>query len=334
MCLFSDLYYLDGIKDYVIPIYYNLSNFYQKYQKLLLWESVRNQQSKLVNLIAFKNESILEFRKSKGLMNLLNFLTKRHQFESYGYLINQIEVQKISDLIIPTPSIPKFFKEIIIEDLQTVFFELISCNDLRSQIIKILESSDLNQDIFGFRTIDKKNQSVIIGKYDNSFSSFRSLCHELGHCLFEASNEYTSVWGSILSEFFALLLEQSLSEALIMKKNMPLSFKHENAQYCESLLILDRLFYIKEVSELMEIEKETFPIKEELLVFRPSYFTGTGMQIIYGESSFLFSQLRVLAKYSNLAKVLSLFSSLLKIKSQNAHHFRTLKLLEDLSSPS
>ena len=70
---------------------------------------------------------------------------------------------------------------------------------------EILHYSDLNSNIFGFRTILKDGRSVIQGKLDCTFSSIRSLAHELGHCLYEITHDFHSIYGLILSELFALI---------------------------------------------------------------------------------------------------------------------------------
>lgn len=91
---------------------------------------------------------------------------------------------------------------------------------LMNAVKEILHYSDLNSNIFGFRTILKDGRSVIQGKLDWTFSSIRSLAHELGHCLYEITHDFHSIYGLILSELFALIFEQFISEALLINKKL------------------------------------------------------------------------------------------------------------------
>lgn len=310
MCIFSDIHNVEGITELAIPIYEDLSNFYFKNQNALLLEAVKKKGNKFKHLMLLKQESIYNVRGNNRLMNIINCLSSRHKFDSTFNLINQITLQKYTNIIIPSPTIPSFFKEKLENDPLKEILNLIANKSLQKAAEKILVNSDLNCDIFGFRTVLKNGQSIILGKLDNTFSSFRALAHELGHCLYEINNDYTSIYGSILSELFALIIEQSLSETFLIRKNWCTTKIVENQKYCEALLRLDKLFYMKEIVDLHG-GNNFFPILEQLCVFRPSYFTGTGMQIIYGESSLLFSHFKQIAYHQNLDTLLIIFNRLI-----------------------
>lgn len=315
MRLFSDIYSIEGIRELAIPVYEGLSDFYIKNQKTLLLEAVKNTGDKLACLMSLKHESNRSARENNKLMDVINCLSRRHSFNYSFNLINQISFQQYLNNIIPSPTIPSFFKEEYGDNLVKAILALITDKSLRRAAEKILANSDLNCDIFGYRTISKNGQSIVLGKLDNTFSSFRALAHELGHCLYEINNDYISIYGGILSELFASMFEQSLSEVFLIRNQQPLSRIAENRQYCEALIKLDRLFYMKEIADLTE-RNTNFPILEELCVFRPSYFTGTGMQTIYGESSTLFSYFKQITQHQNFDKLLSIFNRLIKYPQQ------------------
>lgn len=320
MCLFSNIYNVEGITELAIPVYEDLSNFYSTNQNDLLLEAVKNKGDKLKHLMLLKQGSINNVKENNRLMNVINYLSNRHKFDSKFNLINQNTLQKYTHNIIPSPTIPSFFKEELENNPLEEILNLIADKSLQKATERIFANSDLNSDIFGFRTILKNGQSVILGKLDNTFSSFRALAHELGHCLYEINNDYTSIYGAILGELFALILEQSLSETFLIRKNLCTTKIAGNRQYCEVLLKLDKLFYMKEIADLHGENTDFFPILEQLCVFRPSYFTGTGMQVIYGESSLLFSHFKQIAYHKNLDKLLIIFNSLMNnLQLTNLH---------------
>lgn len=299
MCLLSDLYNITGIRELAIPVYENLTNFYTENQKILLLEAIKYKSSIFDNLISLKGESIRRFRENIQLLNLIKTLSSRHNFRYSSDLMTQINFQKYEDDILPSPVIPFFFSEMSEQDSANEIISLITDPLIKNAVQNILINSDLTCDIFGFRTVLKNGQSVIQGRIDNTFSSLRSLAHEIGHCLFEINNDYTHIYGNILSELFATIFEQGISEiALVNRKACSIKIA-ENRHYCQMVLRLDILFYMKEIADLLGETCTFFKILDHTCVFRPSYFLGTGIQIINGESAILFEKLKSITYSQN-----------------------------------
>lgn len=311
MRIHTNIYNITGIKELVIPIYSELTDFYIFNQKKLLLQAVQSGGDAISKIMVFKRNSIKYFQANAKLMSLIKTFSNHYNDD----LDNQISLnffQKVGNKTIPSPKIPAFFKDTITTNPIEDILSIIDDDILMEAVKEILHHSDLNSNIFGFRTVLKDERSVIQGNLNGTFSSFRSLAHELGHCLYEKNHDYHSIYGLILSELFALIFEQFISEALLFQKKYNKVHILENREYCRNLFIIDQLFYKKELSELLKKNTSFFCIDEELCVFRPSYFYGTGLQIICGQSSMLFFQIITALCIENCEHVFKIYNELIQ----------------------
>ena len=86
----------------------------------------------------------------------------------------------------------------------------------------------------------------------------------------------------------------------------------ENREYSKNLIDINKLFYKKEHADLLKKSSKFFQISEELCVFRPSYFFGTGLQIIFGQSSLMFAQIKNTLFEQNSKNILNIYNQLLQ----------------------
>lgn len=311
MRIHTNIYNITGLKELAIPIHSELTDFYIINQKKLLLESIQNGGDAISKIMLFKRNSIKRFQNDANLMGIIKTLSNNYNNNLNNH-INLINFQKHGNKTIPSPIIPTFFKDTITNNPVEDILSIIDDNMLMDAVKKILHYSDLNSNIFGFRTILKDGRSVIQGKLDCTFSSIRSLAHELGHCLYEITHDFHSIYGLILSELFALIFEQFISEALLIQKNYSNVHILENREYCKNLFNIDQLFYKKELADLLKENTCFFRIDEELCVFRPSYFYGTGLQIICGQSSMLFSQILDTLCIENSEHIFNIYNQLIQ----------------------
>ena len=296
------------LRKLAIPIYPRLTEFYVINQKKLLIESIRKKGNTISEMVLLKHASIKNFQKDVNLLNIIKTLSDNHHSDEMGI----INFQKYENKLIPSPSIPVFFKDKVTKDPIGDILSLIDDKVVLNAVKDILNISELNSDIFGFRTVKKNGRSIIQGKLDCTFSSMSSLAHELGHCLYEINHDFYSLYGYILSEFFAQIFEQFISDALLLKKNHDPKYLLENREYCKNIIKIDYFFYKKELADLLKKNSDFFYIAEEFCVFRPSYFYGTGLQIIYGESSKLLSQILDRLCHQNKDKIFYIFKQLIQ----------------------
>ena len=171
MRIHTDIYNIAGIKEISIPIYAELADFYVANQKKLLLESIVNKGYAISKVMQLKHNSIKSFQKDIKLMNTINSLSQNCHFTNSSIDISQFGFQKYKNKIIPTPVVPTFFNDIITSSPITDILSIIDNTNVFNAAKEILNNSDLNSNIYGFRTIQKKEESIIQGKLDNTFSS-------------------------------------------------------------------------------------------------------------------------------------------------------------------
>lgn len=242
--------------------------------------AIRGDSVSLQQIQNLHKTSVREAAQNTILTKITRLIQEEYSFNSK--ILPRINLQTNKGRTSPLPKTPDCFTQFFPDPIKAISY-FFSGSKLKCLVDSILKNSTFVSSIGqGFQTISKNDKSVILGENKNLVRNVRSLAHELGHCIYENTNPGWTFKNLVISEFVAITCEVTISNWIFQSLGY-LEIENKNTQYTQQIMYLNEYFMHKEIHDIMYSSWEYSEyVNYDLCVFRKSYITATGLQLVYG----------------------------------------------------
>jgi hypothetical protein len=194
-------------------------------------------------------------------------------------------LRAIRGIHFPLPLEPSWFQQSLGEDVLLVILDSPSLQEERETAKEILDRAVFKPGDLRYRTDLHHGKSTIFGEKVDHYRALAAISHELGHCLAEKHELSLNLKALVRSESRAMSLEEKVVDEYLSRLGSQ-ERRKEWFNYQRTIDALNFAFAALEYQQIFDPnDGQLPPFDLSTIVFRETYFTAPGYQLVYALAS-------------------------------------------------